>query len=51
MTLADGEKSAGTHSLLFDKPLSSGIYFYQLNAVSVDGKENYYSIKKMLLLK
>jgi len=30
---------------------ASGVYFYQLKAVSQDGKQNYSSIKKMVLLK
>ena len=31
--------------------LPSGIYFYQLNAVSVDGRSNFHDVKKMLLIK
>jgi len=31
--------------------LPSGIYFYQLNAVSVDGSSNFHDAKKMLLIK
>lgn len=44
--------SAGYQEVSFgaDK-LSSGIYFYTLHAASLDGKQNYQSVKKMLLLK
>jgi len=31
--------------------LASGIYFYSIKAASMDGKNNYYAVKKMILLK
>ncbi|MDP3684504.1 MAG: T9SS type A sorting domain-containing protein, partial [Ignavibacteria bacterium] len=44
--------SAGYQEVSFDAgKLSSGIYFYTLHATSLDGKQNYQSVKKMLLLK
>ncbi len=44
--------TVGYQEVSFDAgQLSSGIYFYTLNAVSLDGKQNYQSVKKMLLLK
>lgn len=42
-TLSSGISSKGGYA--------SGVYFYQLKAVSHDGKQNYSSIKKMILLK
>lgn len=62
ITLVNGEKSAGRYAIVFNsfantnsaignKLLSSGIYFYQLNAVSNDGTKNFSEIKKMVLLK
>ncbi|MDP3150790.1 MAG: lamin tail domain-containing protein [Ignavibacteria bacterium] len=61
-TLVNGEKSAGRYAIIFNslannssaqgnRPLSSGIYFYQLNAMSSDGIKNFSEIKKMVLLK
>jgi hypothetical protein len=44
--------STGYQEISFDAgKLSNGIYFYTLNANSIDGKQNYQSVKKMLLLK
>jgi hypothetical protein len=45
-------ESAGNHNHSFDgSRLSSGVYFYTLRATSVDGKQNFISTKKMILLK
>ena len=45
-TLADGVQSPGQHNITFDaKNLSSGIYFYKLQA------DNYIEVKKMILMK
>ncbi|MDR3666660.1 MAG: T9SS type A sorting domain-containing protein, partial [Ignavibacteriaceae bacterium] len=44
--------SAGNYQVEFNSNhLSSGVYFYRLSAASIDGKQNYSSIKKMILLK
>jgi len=51
-TLVDETVSAGYQEFQFDASnLSSGIYFYTLNAISLDGKQNYQSVKKMSLIK
>lgn len=43
---------AGNHKIDFDgATLSSGVYFYSMNAQSLDGKNNFSSVKKLLLLK
>jgi len=45
-------KGAGIHKIDFDgSTLSSGVYFYSLTAQSLDGKNNFSSVKKLLLLK
>ena len=45
-------QSAGSHSLSFNaKNLSSGVYFDSIRAVSLDGKQKYVSVRKMMLLK
>ena len=45
-------ESAGNHDLSFEgSRLSSGVYFYSLHATSVDGRQNFTSTKKMILLK
>ena len=51
-TFNEGAKASGSYSLNFNgEGLSSGIYLYSINAVSVDGKQNYRATKKMLLIK
>lgn len=50
--LKDEIISAGNYEVQFNSAsLSSGIYFYRFSAESVDGKQKYSSIKKMILLK
>jgi len=50
--LLNSPRSAGTHEINFSASgLSSGVYFYTLNAGSVDGSQSFHSTKKMLLLK
>ena len=50
-SLLDGEYTAGRHEVNFDASgLSSGIYFYVINAEGKDGS-NFTSTKKMTLLK
>ena len=51
-TLENGIIPAGSHKVQFNsKGLSSGIYFYSIKAASLDGKHNFTSTKKMILLK
>jgi len=58
-TLVNEDQSAGFYQKMFTitnadglwKQLASGIYFYQLKAVSIDGKHLVSFIKKMVLLK
>ena len=51
-SLKDEISSAGNYEVQFNSSsLPSGIYFYRLNAESVDGKQKYAEIKKMILLK
>ena len=48
----EGTKEAGNHNITFNgEGLSSGIYLYSVNSVSIDGKQNFTAAKKMLLLK
>jgi len=50
--LAYKNVSAGTHEAYLNAGgLSSGVYFYKLNATSVDAKQNFESVKKMILMK
>jgi spore germination protein YaaH len=49
--LVNISRAAGNYEVSFNAVnLSSGVYFYQLIATSLDGKQNYKSIKKMMLL-
>ena len=44
-------KSAGVYQLSFNAGgLSSGVYYYTIKANSIDGKENFQSTKKMVIL-
>ena len=53
--LVDGDYSAGSHETQFNtnsvSNLASGIYFYQINAVSNTDGANFIQTKKMVLLK
>ena len=50
--LLNATQNAGDQQVVFNAAnLSSGVYFYSMSAVSIDGKEEYSSIKKMVLLK
>ena len=50
--LIDGEKDAGSYDIKFNAGnLTSGIYLYSLEATGIDGKANFKTIKKMILLK
>jgi len=51
-TLANGYTSAGSHQVQFNaNGLSSGIYFYTVQANSLNGKQSFHSTKKMILMK
>ncbi|MCA0388990.1 MAG: T9SS type A sorting domain-containing protein [Bacteroidetes bacterium] len=51
-SLLDGSYSTGRHSVRFDASnLVSGIYFYKLTAVPVDGSKGFTELKKLVLLK
>jgi hypothetical protein len=54
--LVNGTQSAGTHQVVLNSnsqgiEMSSGVYFYQIDAVSKDGAKNFRQTKKMVLLK
>jgi hypothetical protein len=54
--LVNGVQSAGTHQAIFNTnsanlQLSSGIYFYTIQANAVDGSQSFKQTKKMVLLK
>ncbi len=50
--LANSTFSAGYNEVNFNAAgLTSGIYFYKLSASSVDGNQNFQSMKKMILMK
>ncbi len=50
--LVSSVQSAGTHNAVFKVDnLSSGVYIYSIKAVSVDGRRQFSSVKKMMLLK
>ena len=52
MKFDDGIKTAGNYTISFNgEGLSSGVYFYNINLVSVDGKQEFHSVKKMILAK
>ena len=55
-TLVNATEAAGTHEANFNTNasglhLSSGIYFYSMEAVSIDGSQNFRQTKKMILMK
>lgn len=50
--LVNGQKPAGYYDLSFNTTgLASGIYFYMIEAKSIDGKNEFRDTKKMILLK
>ena len=51
-TLYDGEQSAGYQKVQWNARVASGIYFYRIDATSVDGSiKHFIETKKMLLLR
>jgi len=52
MLLKDETNTAGIYEVSFKSAnLPSGVYFYRLNAESIDGKQSFTSTKKMILMK
>jgi photosystem II stability/assembly factor-like uncharacterized protein len=50
--LTNGIQSSGVHEISFDASgVTSGVYFYNLNAISVDGNQSFRNTRKMILLK
>jgi hypothetical protein len=50
--LFNSPQSAGNYEINFNAlSLPSGVYFYHIEANSFDGKNNFASTKKMILLK
>jgi hypothetical protein len=50
--LNEGSRKVGHYEASFNASgLASGVYFYSIKAVSVDGKNNFNAVKKMLVLK
>ena len=51
-TLVDGEQSAGVQSAVWNANVSSGMYFYRMEAVSTnDPEKRFVQVKKMVVLK
>ncbi|MCF6268518.1 MAG: S8 family serine peptidase [Melioribacteraceae bacterium] len=51
-TLVDETNNAGVHKLEWDASnLASGVYLYRISAESINGSNNFNSVKKMLLIK
>jgi hypothetical protein len=51
-TLVNSFKEAGNYKINWNAGnLASGIYFYSINAIRNDNSKNFYSVKKMILLK
>ena len=50
--IVDGMQSANSYTIQWNAShLSSGVYFYRIDAKSVDGAKTFTSVKKLLLLK
>ena len=51
-TLVNSEMDKGTYSIIFSgEGLSSGVYFYKIEAIPLQGGEGYSGFKKMVLLR
>lgn len=52
VTLASGERSAGTYETIWDASgQASGMYFYRLECTSSDGRSLFHQVRRMLLLR
>ncbi|MCF8242233.1 MAG: T9SS type A sorting domain-containing protein [Melioribacteraceae bacterium] len=52
MELVNDIRSAGNHEITFNaNNLATGVYLYKINAVGIDGKTNFASTRKMILMK
>ncbi|GBE27786.1 hypothetical protein BMS3Bbin03_01715 [bacterium BMS3Bbin03] len=52
LTLIDGDMPAGMHNLIFNSAqLSSGIYFYRLQATNLQNSQSFTQTRKLTLLK
>lgn len=52
MELVNDIRSAGNHEITFNaNNLSTGVYLYKINAISIDGKTNFTNTRKMILMK
>ena len=50
--LINGLSNAGVHEITFNADeYSSGVYFYSIEASSIDGRENFKNVKKMMVVK
>jgi hypothetical protein len=48
----EGTRNSGVYELNFNSEgLASGVYFYSIKAASIDGKNNFSVVKKMMLIK
>ena len=55
-TLINGIQSAGNHEVTLttntvSSEMASGVYFYSIEAVSLDGTKSFSQVKKMVLMK
>jgi len=51
-TLVNGAMDTGNHEVSFDgKNLSSGVYFYKMEALPINGDNSFVQTKKMMLIK
>ncbi|MCK5088028.1 MAG: T9SS type A sorting domain-containing protein [Melioribacteraceae bacterium] len=51
-TLVNSDMAAGYHEIQFNASnISSGVYFYSIEASSIDGAKSFLTVKKMMLLK
>jgi hypothetical protein len=50
--LANKVQPKGEYDVIFNaKNLSSGVYFYSVKAIPIDGKREFNAVKKMIIMK